>query len=147
MDQIARKTRVLMGIVLISVPTIAYGGYFLLGILTRQWELAVSGLQLTFFRAGHGHAGVLLILSLIALGLVDRARLPEWLRWVVRLGMPTAALLVSAGFFLSVLFGDGTQVGSLVVLIYIGAFLLAFAVISLGIGLIRKPLADSSRGS
>ena len=46
----------------ISLPTVMYAGYALLGFLTRN---GLSDFQLTFFRAGHAHAGVLLLMSLL----------------------------------------------------------------------------------
>ena len=43
----------------ISLPTIAFGGYFLLSILKRQTGTEnVTSEQRDYFRAGHAHAGV-----------------------------------------------------------------------------------------
>lgn len=47
----------------IALPTVMYGGYALLGMLTKQGGL--TPFQETFFRAGHAHAGVLLLMSLL----------------------------------------------------------------------------------
>ena len=55
------------------------------------------------WRAGHAHAGVWLVLSLVALRYVDEATLSEGMRWVVRGAFPVAALLIALAFFLSVL--------------------------------------------
>jgi hypothetical protein len=46
----------------IALPTVMYGGYALLGLLTRD---RLSPFQQTYFRAGHAHAGVLLLLALL----------------------------------------------------------------------------------
>src|SRR5574342_21185 len=46
----------------IAIPTVMYGGYSLLGLLTRG---GLSEFQKTFFRAGHAHAGVLLLMALL----------------------------------------------------------------------------------
>lgn len=46
----------------VTIPTVMFGGYSLLGLLTRN---GLSEFQQTFFRAGHAHAGVLLLLSLL----------------------------------------------------------------------------------
>jgi hypothetical protein len=96
-------------------------------------------LRQNFFRAGHAHAGVIVILSLICEMLADAAVLPMPLLWFVRIGVPLAAILISAGFFFSVLPPTATEPGGAVGLIYVGALVLAIAVLSLGIGLLRSP--------
>jgi hypothetical protein len=96
-------------------------------------------LRQNFFRAGHAHAGVIVILSLVCQMLADAAVLPDPLLWFVRIGVPLAAILISAGFFFAVLPPDATQAGGAVSLIYVGAIILAGAVVSLGVGLLRSP--------
>ena len=96
-------------------------------------------LRQNFFRAGHAHAGVIVILSLVCQMLADAAILPVPLLWFVRIGVPLAAILISAGFFFSVLPPTTTQASGAVSLIYVGAVVLAIAVVSLGIGLLRAP--------
>jgi hypothetical protein len=53
--------------------------------------------------------------------------------------VPLAAILISAGFFYSMLPPTATEASGAVALIYVGALLLAVAVVSLGIGLLRAP--------
>jgi uncharacterized membrane protein YcfT len=53
--------------------------------------------------AGHTHAGVLVILSLIAKVLADYTSLNQVLEKFIRVGFPLAAILVSSGFFLFIL--------------------------------------------
>jgi hypothetical protein len=128
------------GIILITVPTIQYGGYFLLtSLMNKSSGYMDNPLRQNFFRAGHAHAGVIVILSLICQILADAAALPGSLLWSVRIGVPLAAILISAGFFFSVLAPNATEVGGAVSLIYIGAAILAFAVVTLGLGLLRSP--------
>ena len=81
-----------------------------------------------------------MILSLICQMLADGAVLPSSLLWAVRIGAALAAILISAGFFFSVLPPAATQVSGAVSLIYVGAALLAFSVVTLGIGLLRQPV-------
>src|SRR5579863_4299699 len=102
--QISRDARLVAGIVLITVPTIEYGGVFLLGML-RQGDSAYmqNVLRQSLMRAGHAHAGVIVILSLICQLFADVAILPSVLIWLVRIGIPAAAILLSAGFFFSVM--------------------------------------------
>jgi hypothetical protein len=94
-------------------------------------------LRQNFFRAGHAHAGVIVILSLVCQMLADGAVLPSPLLWTVRIGVPLAAILISSGFFFSVLSPTATQASGAVFLIYAGAVILAFSVVTLGIGLLR----------
>jgi hypothetical protein len=139
-----REARIMSGIILITVPTIQYGGYFLLtSLMNKTSGYMENPLRQNFFRAGHAHAGVIVILSLVCQVLADAAILPSPLLWAVRIGVPLAAILISSGFFFSVLPPNATEAGGAVSLIYTGAVILAFAVITLGIGLLRPPQATS----
>src|SRR5208337_142091 len=132
--------RLMSGIILITVPTIQYGGYFpLTSLMNRSSGYTDNALRQNFFRAGHAHAGVIVILSLVCQMLADAAVLPDSLLWMVRLGVPLSAILISAGFFFSMLPPAATQPGSAVALIYTGAVILAISVVTLGIGLLRTP--------
>ena len=133
-----REARLMCGIILITVPTIQYGGYFLLtSLMDKGSGYMENPLRQNFFRAGHAHAGVIVILSLICQMLADAAVLPAPLLWLVRVGVPLSAILLSAGFFFSVLPPTTTQANGAVSLIYLGAVILACAVVSLGVGLLR----------
>jgi len=94
-------------------------------------------LRQNFFRAGHAHAGVIVILSLVCQVLADAAMLPGPVTWLVRVGVPLAAILIPLGFFLSVTSPAATQAGGAVGFIYAGAVVLAASVITLGVGLLR----------
>ena len=132
------EARVMAGIILITVPTIQYGGYFLLtSLMNKNSGYMENPLRQNFFRAGHAHAGVIVILSLICQLLADAATLPAPMLWLIRIGVPLAAILISAGFFFSVLSPAATEANGAVSLIYVGAIVLAVAVVSLGIGLFR----------
>ena len=96
-------------------------------------------LRQDLWRAGHAHAGVFLVLSLVALRYVDETELGAGSKWLVRLGIPSAAILVPAAFFLSVLSPDATEPNGLIALAYVGAAVLAAGVIVLGVGLLRRP--------
>jgi len=81
-----REARTMAGIILLTVPTIQYGGYFLLSSLTnRNSGYMDNSLRQNFFRAGHAHAGVFVILALACQILADSANLPMggcgWLEW------------------------------------------------------------------
>ena len=85
------------------------------------------------------HAGVLLVLSLVALRYVDEAALgPRW-RAFVRSGIPSAAILLPLAFFLSVASPTATSPSAIIYLAYLGALVLAAALLVLGVGLLRRP--------
>lgn len=134
-----REARLLSGIILITVPTIQYGGYFLLtSLMNKSSGYMDNPLRQNFFRAGHAHAGVIVILSLVCQILADGAVLSSPLIWFIRIGVPLSAILISAGFFFSMLTPTATQPSGAVSLIYVGAVILAVSVLTLGIGLIRN---------
>jgi hypothetical protein len=57
-------------------------------------------LRQSLWRAGHAHAGVLLVVSLLALLYVDSAALSDELKSLVRSAIPLSAILLPAAFFL-----------------------------------------------
>lgn len=132
------EARIVSGLIIITIPTIQFGGVFLLYQLGKRVAGYIDNpLRRGFYTAGHAHAGVLVMLSLIVQPLVDQTTLPDALHWFTRLGPPSSAILISAGFFLSVPFsGDVTKPNGLIRLIYVGALVLASALIIVGIGLI-----------
>ena len=68
-----REARTMAGIILLTVPTIQYGGYFLLtSLVNRNSHYMDNALRQNFFRAGHAHAGVFVILSLVCQILADQ---------------------------------------------------------------------------
>jgi hypothetical protein len=132
-----RDARLMSGILLFTVPTIQYGGYFLLRLFSGQIPgMKPSPLQTSFFRAGHAHAGVLVILSLICQIFVEHAALGPGLGWLVRIGVPLSAILIPAGFFLSVAFTPDRP-NEWIWSLYAGVLVLAVSVIVLAVGLVR----------
>jgi hypothetical protein len=71
--------------------------------------------------------------------LADAAVLPPLLVWFVRIGVPLSAILISAGFFFSMLPPTAIQPNRAISLIYVGAVILAISVLTLGVGLLRVP--------
>ena len=133
------ESRRLAGILLIVLPTVMFGGVSILSLLIGDPTYMENPLRQDLWRAGHAHAGVWLILALVALRYVDEADLSDALKWIVRGSIPVAAILVPAAFFLSVLSPDATAPNGLIYLAYFGAGLLAVGVIVLGIGLVKRP--------
>jgi hypothetical protein len=119
-----------------------FGGTSLLRFLTANAPGYVDNpLRHDLFRAGHAHAGVYLVLSLVILRYVDEAVLSSFWKWLARIGAPIAAILIPAAFFLSVASPQSREPNGLINLAYIGALFLAAAVLTLGVGLIRAARA------
>ena len=131
------ESRRLAGILLLVLPTVMYGGVSILGLLIGDPAYMQNPLRQNLWRAGHAHAGVLLVLSLVALRYVDEAALSTRLKWFVRLALPSAAILLPTAFFLSVLRPDATAPNGLIGLAYAGAAVLAAGILVLGVGLLR----------
>jgi hypothetical protein len=134
----SRESRLIAGIVLVTVPSVVFGGITLLSALVQRTPGYVDNpLRQDLWRAGHAHAGVYLVLSLVLLRYVDEAALsPGWKR-LARLAAPAAAILVPLAFFVSVASPDATAPNAWIFLAYAGAALLAVGVVTLGVGLIR----------
>jgi hypothetical protein len=119
-----------------------FGGATVLSMLIQRAPGYVDNpLRHDLWRAGHAHAGVYLVLSLVMLRYVDEAALsPAW-KWVARIGAPMAAILIPVAFFLSVASPAATAPSGLINLAYAGAATLATSVLTLGVGLVRASRA------
>src|SRR5262245_50353023 len=96
------KSKHLAGIFLIVFPTVLYGGIPLFNLLINNPAYMQNPMRQSLFRAGHAHAGVLLVLSLVVLRYVDEANLSEMWKTCIRYFIPTSAILLPAAFFFSV---------------------------------------------
>jgi hypothetical protein len=126
------------GLLLLILPTVMIGGVSILTLLVGDPAYMRNPLRQDLWRAGHAHAGVLLVLSLVVLRYVDEARLTPRLKTFVRAAAPSAAILMPLAFFLSVLNPDATEPNGLITLAYVGAAVLAAGVVILGVGLLRS---------
>ena len=128
------ETRILAGILLLSLVTVETGGLY----LVKLWRSSegVTEFQIGFARAGHAHAGVLLVLSLTALLYADTAGLSGGWNWVARSGVPLSAILMPAGFFAASMGRGRTQPNAFIGLVFAGAVVLALGLGSLGVGLL-----------
>jgi hypothetical protein len=131
------------------MPAVVYGGASILSLLVGDPAYAHNQLRQDLWRAGHAHAGVLLILSLVTLRYVDEANLSKGgMKRVVRHSIPAAAILLPMAFFLSVLSPRATEPNALIYLAYLGALSLAAGLLLLSIGLIRSgPTVRDAKGA
>ena len=130
------ESRVLAGILLIALVTVETGGLYLLSIVRGKQQ--ATPFQLAFARAGHAHAGVLLLLALLCQVFADATDQTGALDWLSRSGVAVAALLMPGGFFLSSMGAGREKPNRLIVLVYVGAGLLAISLLSLGVGLLTS---------
>jgi hypothetical protein len=131
---VSETTRILAGILLLSLVTVETGGIYLLKLV--RGSATATPFQLSFARAGHAHAGVLLILALTGLLYADTAGPAGLWGWLSRIAVPVAAILMPAGFFFSSMGADRNHPNAWITLVYAGAVTLAAGLTSLGIGLL-----------
>ncbi len=145
------QSRLTAGILLILLPAVVYGGVSILSLLIGDPAYADNQLRQDLWRAGHAHAGVLLVLALVTLRYVDEANLPPKMKAVARHAVPASAILLPVAFFLSVLSPEATEPNAMIYLAYVGAISLAAGLLILGVGLIRgyrnagEPRKEGSR--
>ncbi|MDQ3422162.1 MAG: hypothetical protein M3510_01980 [Actinomycetota bacterium] len=128
------ESRTLGGILLIAFVTIETGGLYLVKLVRGQQP--ATAFQLGFARAGHAHAGVLVLLALVCQVFADATTQTGVFDWLSRSGVAVAAILMPAGFFFSSMGAGREQPNRLIGLVYAGALLLAAGVSSLGLGLL-----------
>ena len=87
-----------------------YGGWALLTFVTGGEGLSEE--QKRFFRAGHAHAGVLLILALVSFKYLEDTGFSEGLAWVVGGVLLIGVLAQSGGFFVHMGAGGSVAQGS-----------------------------------
>lgn len=124
----------LAGVLLLTVVAIESGGYYMLSLWTRR--NTKTPFQIGFARAGHAHAGVLVILSLVIQIYVDAAGMTGILGAIAREGVPAAAILMPAGFFLSSIGAGRTSPNRFIWLTIAGTVTLAAGVVAAGFGLV-----------
>jgi len=134
---LSTESRIIAGILLIAVPTVELGGLALLAMLTRRDPGYLENpLRQGMFRAGHAHAGVWIVLALVAMLYVDRAGLSNGLASLVRTAFAVAPILMPLGFFLSVTSPRAERPNGMIALVYAGGAVLAVGAVILGIGLL-----------
>ena len=140
---LSKEAKLVSGVTLLAVPMIMYGGIVLLGILTKGVagpveELVLDETQWSLWRAGHAHAGVWVILSLLMQVLIDSTKLPTHLMWLARISAPLGSVVISAGFFGLAFIPEFRWV------LYFGGLAMFIALVITGIGLLRNLSAPES---
>jgi hypothetical protein len=127
----------LAGILFVLIPTVELGGWSLLRMIARRVPGYLDNpVRQNLFRAGHAHAGVLLLLTLVGILYVDQTDLSGGARTLVRTGLALAPILMPAGFFFSVLRPGDDRPNRLIAFVYLGALSLAASAVTLGLSLL-----------
>ncbi len=125
------------GILLITLTAVEFGGLSLLNLLKRRDRGYLDNpLRRGLWRAGHAHAGVLVVLALVALLYLEEARLSDGMTTLVRSCFVAAPILMPLGFFLSVASPTAERPNALIGLVPLGAVALGIGAVVLGIGLL-----------
>ncbi|HEU4807336.1 MAG TPA: hypothetical protein VFT01_03680, partial [Homoserinimonas sp.] len=133
------QTLITIGIVLLALVTVESGGYFLTKVM--RGHVPTNALQKNFYRAGHAHAAVLLILGMVILLVVDQVSLDQlgpdgiW-GFAARNLVLISAILMPAGFFLSVVGTDPQKPNRLIILLWLGAMALTIGLLAAGTGIL-----------
>ena len=133
---LSEDSRRLAGVLFLALVTVETGGLYMLKI--ARGREAVTPFQEKFSRAGHAHAGVLLVLALLCQPFVDASGLSGTWEWLARSGVAVAALLMPGGFFFSSMGRGRTEPNGLIALVFAGAAVLALSLATLGIGLLTS---------
>ena len=130
-------TKVYPIVAVLSLVTVEYGGWALLTFISaRRGQL--NDFQTQFFRAGHAHAGVLLVLSLVYfLYLGSKTDFSESTQWIVGAILLAGILAQSGGFFVHLGVGEAGRVSVGTRLTRWGAVLIATALVFLAVGIAR----------
>ncbi|GAA4620038.1 hypothetical protein GCM10023196_002450 [Actinoallomurus vinaceus] len=130
-------TKVLPVVSLLSIVTVEFGGHALLRFVTTDRD-RLGELRERFFRAGHAHAGVLLVLTLVYFLYLPRADYSNGLEWAWGVILLVGVLAQSGGFFVHLGVGRAGARSAGTTLTRVGALLIAVALIALSAGLIRE---------
>ncbi|SED86087.1 hypothetical protein [Ruania alba] len=122
------------GIVLLAAVTVTSGGAFLARVASGG--VPATEFQRSFYRAGHGHAGILIVFGLVCLLLAESTALTGFWLWLARSGVLVAAIVMPAGFFFSAMGSGRTSPNRWVFLIVAGGAVLVAGLVTLAIGLL-----------
>lgn len=120
-------------IALISLPTVMFGGFSLLRLLGSE---QLNEFQRTYFRAGHAHAGVLLVLALVTLDIMTRTDLGTGQQWIISILLLIGVLAQSGGMFIHMAIGQAGRWSAGNTVTVGGAVLLAGALVWVAVGVI-----------
>jgi hypothetical protein len=105
---------------------VIYGGYSLLRLI--NCDNALTPFQVTWFRAGHAHAGVLVLMSLLYYTFMDKTSMSPAVKHAGCAMLFVGILAQSGGFFIHMVVGRPNQASIGNTVTVIGAVLLTSAI-------------------
>src|ERR1700721_691935 len=121
----------------ISLPTVLYGGYSLLQLINPG--SALTEILIRWFGAGHAHAGVLLLMSLLYYNFLDKTAFSPVVKHAACAVLVAGILAQSGGFFIHMIVGHAGAASIGTTVTVTGAALLVCAIAVLVYGLIVLP--------
>ena len=118
---------------IVGIVSVEYGGWALLTFITGREGLTAA--QQRFFRDGHAHAGVLLVLSLLYFRYLDDTDFSNAGQWIAGLVLVLGVGCQSGGFFVHMAAGDKGAPSLGTRLTRTGALLIGAALLTLAVGL------------
>jgi hypothetical protein len=123
-------------IAVLSIIGVEFGGWALLTFISVKTD-ELDYFRQRFFRAGHAHAGVLLVLSLVYYLYLPRADYSNGVEWLAGAVLTVGVLMQSGGFFIHMGIGQEGQASIGTKLTRVGAIVIGVALIILAVGLIK----------
>lgn len=114
---------------------VMFGGESLILMLTSREGMSAHEEQ--FFRAGHGHAGVLAGIGILYSGYLGRTFLGARAQYIAWSAYALGVFMISGGMFLHMMIGTPNERSNGILVTAIGGIVLAAAVIFLAWQLIR----------
>lgn len=134
MIELSQSAQTTAGIVLLAAVTVTSGGAFLAKVASGG--VPATNFQRSFYRAGHGHAGILIVFGLVCLLLTEATALTGFARWLAATGVLVSAVVLPAGFFFSAMGSGRTRPNRAIVLVWAGGAVLVAGLITLAVGLL-----------
>jgi hypothetical protein len=128
--------KVLIILTWLSLPAVMYGGFTMLRFLTRS-KSPLSPWQMSMFRAGHAHAGVLVLMTLLYEVFIRQTPLSTIGQIFCTIVIILGVLLQSGGFFVHMVVGSEGKASLGTGMTMLGAVILALGIIALVVGLAR----------
>lgn len=133
----ANPQRVLGAVSWVLLVAVVFGGESLLRLLSGGDNM--TGHEEQFFRAGHGHAGVLTIVGLLYSLYLGRTALSHRAQYVAWIAYAIGVFAVAGGMFLHAYTGDPGQSSAGTNLAMAGGIVISVMVLYLAWNLVRNP--------
>lgn len=132
-----RESRLTAAVLLLSFLGVMFGGSVLTEKLVSATSYSGHPLHQDFWRAGHAHAALFLLLALVCLPWIDAAALGSRMRWFARIAISSASITFPLAFFLGAPDPQTIEATMAIWLLAPGAVLAASGIVVLAVGLLR----------